>query len=164
MATMTLSREALSIAPWASKLASAFPARPGATLRNPDEIEDEVDRETARLLAARAASADAATTTTTTTTRSTAAAKIPTFFRPKHDESFLALELRSAAHRVALQYKERGLLEDDELEDLWNVITSVVARRSGDPTAKVAPRATPDGVPLSEDDAAALATAESRIA
>ena len=164
MATMTLSREALSIAPWASKLASAFPARPGATLRNPDEIEDEVDRETARLLAARAASADAATTTTTTTTRSTAAAKIPTFFRPKHDESFLALELRSAAHRVALQYTERGLLEDDELEDLWNVITSVVARRSGDPTAKVAPRATPDGVPLSEDDAAALATAESRIA
>ncbi|ACO61260.1 predicted protein, partial [Micromonas commoda] len=49
---------------------------------------------------------------------------IPTFFRPKKiNVGFLASELRATAHRVALQYKERGLLEDDELEDLWGRIT-----------------------------------------
>ena len=79
----------------------------------PAELEAEVEAETRALLAARAASAAAAST----------APSIPTFFRPKSDVGFLAAELRNIAHRVALQYKERGLLEDDELEALWNAIT-----------------------------------------
>ena len=79
-----------------------------------------MEAETARLLAARAASAADA---------STAGRTIPTFFRPKSAATPLAAELRNTAHRVALQYKERGLLEDHELEDLWHCVAGVVARR-----------------------------------
>ena len=60
---------------------------------------------------------------------STAGRTIPTFFRPKSAATPLAAELRNTAHRVALQYKERGLLEDHELEDLWHCVAGVVARR-----------------------------------
>ena len=90
----------------------------------PHELEEQVQRETAALLAARAASSASAEGPAPSTT-----ARIPTFFTPKRDVGFLAAELRATAHRVALQYKERGLLEDDELEDLWGRITDVIARR-----------------------------------
>ena len=129
MASPKLSREALALAPWAADLAGSFPpARggkptgPGSTPArpSPEALEAEVEAETARLLAARAASAADA---------STAGRTIPTFFRPKSAAMPLAAELRDTAHRVALQYKERGLLEDDELEDLWHCVAGVVARR-----------------------------------
>ena len=124
-----LSRGALALAPWAANLAGSFqpsrgekPTGPGSTSarKSPEALEAEVEAETARLLAARAASAADA---------STAGRTIPTFFRPKSAAIPLAAELRDIAHRVALQYKERGLLEDDELEDLWHCIAGVVARR-----------------------------------
>lgn len=129
MASPKLSREALALAPWAANLAGSFPpARGGKTAgpgsasarRSPEALEAEVEAETARLLAARAASAADA---------STAGRTIPTFFRPKSAATPLAAELRNTAHRVALQYKERGLLEDHELEDLWHCVAGVVARR-----------------------------------
>jgi len=141
-----LSSEALNAAPWAAHLVDAFlPAdaptgRPstarggrsgvGAQPReaprmSPRELEEEVQRETDALLAARAASSASASAA-----EPASASLIPTFFRPKkNDVGFLASELRATAHRVALQYKERGLLEDDELEDLWGRITDVIARR-----------------------------------
>lgn len=129
MASPKLSREALALAPWAATFLGSFPpARGGKTAgpgsesarRSPEALEAEVEAETARLLAARAASAADA---------STAGRTIPTFFRPKSAATPLAAELRNTAHRVALQYKERGLLEDDELEDLWHCVAGVVARR-----------------------------------
>lgn len=141
-----LSSEALNAAPWAAHLVSAFSNAPGSapgsssTARGgrsgaraqprdpprmtPHELEEQVQRETAALLAARAASSASAEGPAPST-----ASRIPTFFTPKRDVGFLAAELRATAHRVALQYKERGLLEDDELEDLWGRITDVIARR-----------------------------------
>jgi serine/threonine-protein phosphatase 2A regulatory subunit B'' len=86
---------------------------------SPEALEALVEAETAKLLAARAASAAHASVAPT----------IPAFFRAKSSSNPLALELRNIAHRVALQYKERGLLEDDELEDLWRCVAGVVARR-----------------------------------
>ena len=151
-----LSREALAAAPWAAHLVASFPPAPGGdassrlalgTSRYPAELEAEVEAETRALLAARAASAAAAST----------APSIPTFFRPKSDVGFLAEELRNTAHRVALQYKERGLLEDDELEALWNAITDVIARRPPDtPSPSRALRVLPvppDGAPADQADA-----------
>ena len=119
-----LSREALAAAPWAASLAASFAPRGGAPPpRSAAEVEAEVEAETASLLAQRAASAAAA---------STASSAIPTFHRPKSAVGALAVELRKAAHRIALQHKERGLLEDDELEALWSCVTGVVARRPPD--------------------------------
>ena len=151
-----LSREALAAAPWAAHLVASFPPPPGGdassrrapgTSGSPAELEAEVEAETRALLAARAASAAAAST----------APSIPTFFRPKSDVGFLAAELRNIAHRVALQYKERGLLEDDELEALWNAITDVIARRPPDtPSPSSALRVLPmppDGAPAEQADA-----------
>lgn len=126
-----LSREALAVAPWANALATYFPkdasreTRPGSARgpssapMTPEALEAEVEAETSRLLLARASSS----------VRASVAPTIPTFFHPNHTASPLAVELRNTAHRVALQYKERGLLEDDELEDLWHCIAGVVARR-----------------------------------
>ena len=119
-----LSREALAAAPWAASLAASFAPRGGAPPpRSAAEVEAEVEAETASLLAQRAASAAAA---------STASSAIPTFHRPKSAVGALAVELRKVAHRIALQHKERGLLEDDELEALWSCVTGVVARRPPD--------------------------------
>ena len=124
MGKTMLSHEALAAAPWAAHLAASFPSETGkngmgsgklqtATATGDSararpltwaEIEEDVSRETAALLAERAASSSAAVASSSTST-------IPTFFRPKNAASYLSVELRSAAHRVALQYKERGLLE-----------------------------------------------------
>jgi|TARA_B110000977_G_scaffold148077_1_gene187772 hypothetical protein len=130
------SREALAVAPWADALAESFqPAfgggkkRPGSLdapppsappTKSPEQLELEVELETAKLLAARRASSFASASLAPT---------IPKFFHPKATTPPLAVELRNTAHRVALQYKERGLLEDDELEDLWHCVAGVVARR-----------------------------------
>lgn len=127
----------------------------------PRELEEEVNRETADLLTARAASS-----ASTATSSSSTANLIPTFFRPKSQASFLAVELRSAAHRVALQHKERGLLEDDELEDLWNCITGVIQRRP--PGSSPSGGTGGDGLlaglpPIAAAETAAVADAESRV-
>lgn len=170
-----LSREALAAAPWAAHLAASFPLKPihvgpGASskrkasdgrvnrVRSPEELEADVRRETSELLAARAASASGASA-------STANAVIPAFFRPKSQTSFLAVELRSAAHRVALQYKERALLEDDELEDLWNCITRVIQRRPPEPsTSSSSSGGLLAGLPpIALADTAAAVDAESRV-
>lgn len=189
----TLSREALAAAPWAAGLAASYPlgpseissgplsssvsseleSRSGQRQRqhqqqhqqNPQELEDAVDRETAALLAARAASAASASA-------SAAAAAIPTFFRSTSHASHLAVELRSAAHRVALQHKERGLLEDDELEALWKCITNVIQRRPPEPSISLRGGSGGGGggllaglppIAVADTAATAAADAESRV-
>ena len=183
MGNTKLSREALEAAPWAAHLAASFPSEAAKTGMGAGklqtatatatgdsgrarpltwaEIEEEVSRETATLLAARAASSSAAVAST-----SSSSSTIPTFFRPKNAASYLSVELRSAAHRVALQYKERGLLEDEELEDLWNCITSVIGRRVPEPSTAGGGRS--GGLlgglpPIAAADTAAAADAESRV-
>jgi hypothetical protein len=75
--------------------------------------------------------------------------------------------------QLAPLHKERSLLEDDELEDLWNCITSVIQRRPPEPDASASSAGGGGGgggggllaglPPIAVADTAAAADAESRV-
>ena len=85
----------------------------------PEALEAEVEAETARLLAARAASAADA---------STAGRTIPTFFRPKSAATPLAAELRNTAHSGA-PVQGAGLARGSRAGGSVALRGGVVARR-----------------------------------